>query len=157
MDRQEGNVIVLYRKVMSVQQQLEFGSREVARAAILLSLSRSREEENALRSQMAADGVLTAAVDYGGEFVASVMRIVERAVIAAKREKVINETHHEEGAVAGAAREAIAQVTNKALGFSVGGKIGIARWGEHVAVAVFFGVGLVHLNEVCVGMGHRAI
>jgi hypothetical protein len=157
MDRQEGNSIVLYRKVMPVQQQLEFGSREVARAAILLSLSRSREEENALRSQMAADGVLTAAVDYGGEFVASVMRIVERAVIAAKREKVINETHHEEGAVAGAAREAIAQVTNKALGFSVGGKIGIARWGEHVAVAVFFGVGLVHLNEVCVGMGHRAI
>jgi hypothetical protein len=82
---------------------------------------------------------------------------VERAVVAAKREKVINETHHEEGAVAGAAREAIAQVTNKALGFSVGGKIGIARWGEHIAVAVFFGVGLVHLNEVCVGMGHRAI
>jgi hypothetical protein len=142
---------------MPVQQQLEFGSREVARAAILLSLSRSREEESALRNQMALDGVLTAAVDYGGEFVASVMRIVERAVIAAKREKVINETHHEEGAVAGAAREAIAQVTNKALGFSVGGKIGIARWGEHVAVAVFFGVGLVHLNEVCVGMGHRAI
>lgn len=140
-----------------MQQQLEFGSREVARAAILLSLSRSREEESSLRNQMAQDGVLTAAVDYGGEFVASVMRIVERAVIAAKREKVINETHHEEGAVAGAAREAIAQVTNKALGFSVGGKIGIARWGEHVAVAVFFGVGLVHLNEVCVGMGHRAI
>ena len=29
--------------------------------------------------------------------------------------------------------------------------------GEHVAVAVFFGIGLVHLNEVCIGMGHRAI
>jgi hypothetical protein len=145
------------RKVEKMLQQLEIGSREVARAAILLSLSRSREEETALRSQMAADGLSTAAVDYGGEFVASVMRIVERAVVAAKREKVINETHHEEGAVAGAAREAIAQVTNKALGFSVGGKIGIARWGEHIAVAVFFGVGLVHLNEVCVGMGHRAI
>lgn len=137
--------------------QMESGSREVARAAIMLSLTHSREEENALRSQMALDGIKTAAVDYGGEFVASVMRIVERAVIAAKRENVIGETHHEEGAVAGAAREAIAQVTNKALGFSVGGKIGIARWGEHIAVAVFFGVGLVHLNEVCVGMGHRAI
>ncbi len=137
--------------------QMESGSREVARAAIMLSLTHSREEENALRSQMALDGIKTAAVDYGGEFVASVMRIVERAVIAAKRENVIGETHHEEGAVAGAAREAIAQVTNKALGFSVGGKIGIARWGEHIAVAVFFGVGLVHLNEVCIGMGHRAI
>jgi hypothetical protein len=140
-----------------MQRQMEIGSREVARAAILLSLSRGREEETALRGQMAADGLQTAAVDYGGEFVTSVMRIVERAVIAARREGVIGETHHEEGAVAGAAREAIAQVTNKALGFSVGGKIGIARWGEHVAVAVFFGVGLVHLNEVCVGMGHRAI
>ena len=38
-----------------------------------------------------------------------------------------------------------------------GGKIGVARSGEHVAVAVFFTVGLVHLNEVVVGMGHRAI
>lgn len=45
----------------------------------------------------------------------------------------------------------------KALGLSVGGKIGVARHGEHVAVAVFFGIGLVHLNEVCIGMGHRAI
>ena len=44
-----------------------------------------------------------------------------------------------------------------ALGLSVGGKIGVARQGEHVAVAVFFGIGLVHLNEVCIGMGHRAI
>ncbi len=140
-----------------MQLEIMGGSREVARAAIMLSMSRTREEENALRARLQEEGILTAAVDYGGEFVASVMRIVERAVIAAKRERVISETHHEEGAVAGAAREAISQVTGKALGFSVGGKIGIARWGEHVAVAVFFGVGLVHLNEVCVGMGHRAI
>ena len=59
--------------------------------------------------------------------------------------------------MAGAAREALSQVTTKALGLSVGGKIGVARHGEHVAVAVFFGIGLVHLNEVCIGMGHRAI
>ena len=63
----------------------------------------------------------------------------------------------EEGGVAGAAREALNQVTPKALGMSVGGKIGIARSGEHVAVAVFFNIGLGHLDEVCVGLGHRAI
>ena len=62
-----------------------------------------------------------------------------------------------QGGVAGAAREALNQVTPKALGMSVGGKIGIARSGEHVAVAVFFNIGLGHLDEVCVGLGHRAI
>lgn len=132
-------------------------SREVARAAILLSMTSSREEEAALKAQLLTREVRGAAADYGGEFVQSVMKIVERAVVAAKRENVIGETHHEEGAVAGAAREALSQVTAKALGLSVGGKIGVARHGEHVAVAVFFGIGLVHLNEVCIGMGHRAI
>ena len=125
-------------------------SREVARAAILLSMTASREEEAALKEKLLAQEIQGVAADYGGEFVQSV-------VVAAKREHVIGETHHEEGAVAGAAREALSQVTTKALGLSVGGKIGVARQGEHVAVAVFFGIGLVHLNEVCIGMGHRAI
>ncbi|MDD2648433.1 MAG: HutP family protein [Eubacteriales bacterium] len=133
------------------------GSRDVARSAILIALTRTREEETNMRAAFSAQGILSAAVDYGGDFVQSVSKIVERAVVAAKREKIIGETHHEEGAVAGAAREAVAQVMNKALGLSVGGKIGVARSGDHIAVAVFFGVGLLHLNEVCVGMGHRAI
>ena len=132
-------------------------SREVARAAIMLAMTATREEEAELKAGLPARGIRGAAVDYGGEFIASVMKIIERSVVAAKREQVIGETHREEGAVAGAAREAVSQVADKALGLSVGGKIGIARGGEHVAVAVFFGVGLVHLNEVCVGMGHRAI
>lgn len=132
-------------------------SREVARAAIMISMTSNREEETQLKQTLSAKGILAAAVDYGGEFMPAIMKLVERAVVAAKREKLIGETHYEEGAVAGAAREAISQVTTKALGLSIGGKIGIARHGEHVAVAVFFGIGLVHLNEVCVGMGHRAI
>lgn len=135
----------------------EGDSREVARSAIMLAMTATREEETAMKAQLLEIGVLGAAADYGGEFVQSVMKIVERAVVAAKRENVIGDTHHEEGAVAGAAREALSQVTGKALGLSVGGKIGVARHGEHVAVAVFFGIGLVHLNEVCVGMGHRSI
>lgn len=132
-------------------------SREVARAAIALAMTSSREEESARKQEMSDKGISAAACDYGGEFVQSVMRIVERAVVAAKREGLIGDVHHEEGAVAGAAREALSQITTKALGLNVGGKIGVARHGEHVAVAVFFGIGLVHLNEVCIGLGHRAI
>lgn len=132
-------------------------SREVARAAIMLAMTATREEEAAMKSDLQARGIRGAAIDYGGEFLQSVMKIIERSVVAAKRERVIDDTHREEGAVAGAAREAVSQVSGKALGLSVGGKIGVARSGEHVAVAVFFGVGLIHLNEVCVGMGHRAI
>lgn len=132
-------------------------SREVARAAIMLAMTATREEEAGLKAQLLAQGIRGAAADYGGEYLQSVMKMIERSVVAAKRERVIDDTHREEGAVAGAAREAIGQVAGKALGLSVGGKIGVARSGEHVAVAVFFGVGLAHLNEVCVGMGHRAI
>ena len=132
-------------------------SREVARAAIALAMTSSREEESARKQEMSDKGISAAACDYGGEFVQSVMRIVERAVVAAKREGLLGNIHHEEGAVAGAAREALSQITTKALGLNVGGKIGVARRGEHVAVAVFFGIGLVHLNEVCIGLGHRAI
>ena len=133
------------------------GSREVARAAIELSMSGSREDEQRLRKMLMLDGISAAAADFGGDFLPGIMRIVERAVVAAKREQVIGESHLEEGGVAGAAREALNQVTHKALGMSVGGKIGIARCGEHVAVALFFSIGLGHLDEVCIGLGHRAI
>ncbi len=132
-------------------------SRVVARAALSLAMTADREEESALKRRLQDQGVRGAASDYGGDFVTSVIRIIERAVVAAKREGVISDSHQEEGAVAGAARDALAQITQKALGLSVGGKIGIARSGEHVAVALFFTVGLVHLNEVCVGLGHRAV
>jgi len=137
--------------------QSSMESREVARAAIELAMTATREEEAEAKQRLLGKGIQSVAADYGGEFVQSVMKMVERAVVAARREHVIGDTHHEEGAVAGAAREAISQVASKALGLSVGGKIAVARAGEHVAVAVFFGIGLVHLNEVCVGMGHRAI
>ncbi len=132
-------------------------SRDVARAAITLAMTTSREDEAAKRQSLAAQGIRTAASDFGGDFVTSVMKIIERAVVIAKREGLIGEKSHEEGAVAGAAHDAVTQVTDKAMGLNVGGKIGVARAEGHVAVALFFTVGLVHLNEVCVGMGHRAV
>ncbi|MCR4435574.1 MAG: HutP family protein [Clostridiales bacterium] len=135
----------------------DYGSREIATAAIKLALTVDRHEEKQMQSEFAKSGIHTAAVDYGGEFITSVMKIVERAVVSSKREGVIADSHVEEGAVAGATREALSQIMPKALGLNVGGKIGIARYRDHVSVAIFFGIGLLHLNEVSIGIGHRAV
>ena len=62
-----------------------------------------------------------------------------------------------EGAVAGATHEALEQVVKKATGFNVGGKIGIARSGEHLCVAIYLGVGVLNLNEIAVGLAHRSL
>lgn len=122
-----------------------------------MAITETREEEARVKRELASQNIKAAAVDYGGEFASSVNRIVERAVVAAKREGVIRETHVDEGAVAGATREALSQLVTKAMGLNIGGKIGIARQGEHIAVAVFFGIGLLHLDEVAIGLGHRAL
>lgn len=132
-------------------------SRDVARAAISLAMTASREDEANQKQRLSELEIRSAASDFGGDFVTSVMKIIERAVVIAKREGLIGEKDHEEGAVAGAAHDAVTQITDKAMGLNVGGKIGVARAGGHVAVAIFFTVGLVHLNEVCVGLGHRAV
>lgn len=133
------------------------GSKDISRIAIQMSLSESREEERKLQEHFLKVGVHTAAVDYGGEFVSSITKIIERCIVAAKREGVIKDTHAEEGAVAGAAHEAFSQMISKAMGLNIGGKIGIARYNDHICVALFFGIGLLHLNEVAIGLGHRAI
>ncbi|HBT20502.1 MAG TPA: hut operon positive regulator HutP [Peptococcaceae bacterium] len=136
---------------------MNYGSKGVAATAIQMALTENREEEAKLKKKFAEIGIAAAAVDYGGEFINSVKKIVERAVVAAKREGVIKESHSEEGAVAGATREALSQIVPKALGLNVGGKIGIARYQDHISVAIFFGIGLLHLDEVAIGLGHRAI
>ena len=135
----------------------QYGSREIASAAIKIALSADRLEEKNMQAEYMKLGISTAAVDYGGEFITSVMKIIERAVVSAKREGVIQDCHIEEGAVAGAAREALSQIMPKAIGLNVGGKIGIARFNEHLSVAIFLGIGLLHLNEVSIGLGHRVV
>lgn len=132
-------------------------SRRVARAAMTMALTADHPEEQERKQALRTDSIRATAVDFGGDFLSSLRRIVERAVVAAKREGVISPVHSEEGAVAGATHEALLQVGRKAMGLSVGGKIGVARQGDHVAVAVFFGVGLGHLDEVAVGLAHRAV
>ena len=133
------------------------GSKEVAVAAVKMAMTTSREEEKAVCKMFANTDIKTAAIDYGGEFSTAVPKIIERAVVAAKREGLIGESHAEEGAVAGAAHEAISQIYNKAIGLNLGGKIGLARSEGHFTVCVFFAVGLLNLNDIAMGLGHRAI
>ena len=133
------------------------GSKAVAAAAIALALTPDRETERSLRQQYAKQDLKTAAVDFGGEFLPAISKIIEHAVVAARREGLTDGTHLEEGAVTGAAREAIAQIMPKAMGLNLGGKIAVARHQDHVGVAIFCGIGLLHLDEVAVGLGHRAI
>ena len=106
---------------------MESNSKQVARAALQMAMTASREEENALKEKLRAEGIRAAAVDYGGDALGAVKTIIERGVVAAKREFLIRDTHSEEGAVAGATHEAFLQVLPKALGLSIGGKIGLAR------------------------------
>jgi len=134
-----------------------FGSKDIASAAIKIALTSDRNEEKQMQAEFVSIGIYTAAADYGGEFITSVMKIVERAVVSSKREGVISDSHVEEGAVAGATHEALTQIIPKAMGLNVGGKIGIARYKDHISVAIFFGIGLLHLNEVSIGLGHRVL
>ncbi|MDD4094977.1 MAG: HutP family protein [Oscillospiraceae bacterium] len=132
-------------------------SKITASSAIKIALTMTREEEAELKNKLLEQNIRAAAADFGGEFISSVSKIIERCIVAAQREGIITSTHLEEGALAGAAREAISQITSKAIGLNVGGKIGIARFNDHISVCMFFGIGLLHLNEIAVGLGHRAI
>ncbi len=135
----------------------DYGSKDIAAFAIKAALTKDREEEKSFKEDTSSKGISCCAIDFGGEFISSVNKIVERSVVGAKREGLIGSSHSEEGAVAGAAREALAAIMTKAIGLNAGGKIGIARFNEHITVCIFCGIGLLHLNEVAIGLGHRVI
>ncbi len=134
-----------------------YGSKAVAKVALRMALTETREEEGQEKRKNAQLGIRSAAVDFGGAYLEIINKIVEHAIVAGKREGLIGDTHSEEGAVAGAAREALSQIQNKAIGLNVGGKLGLARYQDHLSIAVFLGVGLLHLDEVAVGLAHRTI
>ncbi|SCM80293.1 HutP family protein [uncultured Sporomusa sp.] len=135
----------------------EITSIDVGRAALRMAISETRQDEHDTRQLLAKRNLQTVAVDFGGEFIPSVKKIIERAVVAAQRQNLVPSNHVGEGAVAGAVHAALEQVSAKAVGLNVGGKIGIARHGEHLCVAVYFGVGVLNLNEVAVGLAHRSL
>ena len=135
----------------------KFDSIDVARAAIRLALTPTREAEEKYISSIAESGVKAAAVDIGGDITTSIHVVIERAIIASRKAGVTRENHVQDGAIAGAAREAVTQIVEKAIGLNGGGKIAIARFGEHLSVCIFMSIGLLHLNDVVIGLGHRSL
>lgn len=131
-------------------------STKVAKIATKMAIS-SREEEETLKLEYKEKDYLVTAVNIGGNINDSIHKILERALVASKRNGLIREEHLHEGAVIGATRDALMQVESRANGQNVGGKIGIARKGEHLSVCIFLSIGLLHLDEVVIGIGHRAI
>ena len=66
-----------------------YGSRQISSVAIEMAITKTREEEIEKKAVYGEQGIKTAAVDCGGEFISSVKKFIERAVVAAKREGVI--------------------------------------------------------------------
>ena len=135
---------------------MNMNSVEVAKAAIRLAIS-TREEEKTIIEELEKSGIKSTAVDIGGDLINSIPKIIERALVASKKTGIIKDTHVHEGGVVGAAKEAISQVDSKALGLNFGGKLGIARCGEHLVVCLFISIGLLHLNDLAIAVGHRSI
>ena len=91
---------------------MDAGSKHVCKAAINMALSEDRDQEAKLKEEYKHDGIKVVAIDFGSDFNSAVKKILERAVVASKREGLIDDSHAEEGAVAGAAHEAIVQISN---------------------------------------------
>ncbi|MDO5517362.1 MAG: HutP family protein [Clostridium sp.] len=135
---------------------MESNSTKIAKIATRMAIC-EREEEDSLKKLYAEKNIKVTAVNVGGNINSSISKILESALVASKRNGLIREEHLHEGAVIGATRDAIIQVENRASGQNVGGKIGIARGGEHISVCIFLSIGLLHLDEVVIGIGHRSL
>ena len=135
---------------------MESNSTKIAKIATKMAIC-NRNEEEELKRYYIEQGIKVTAVNIGGNINSSISKILESALVAAKRNQLIREEHLHEGAVIGATRDAIMQISNRANGQNVGGKIGIARGGEHVSVCIFLNIGLLHLDEVVIAIGHRSL
>jgi len=135
---------------------MESNSTRIAKIATKMAIC-NRNEEDDLKKNYNEQGIKVTAVNIGGNINTSISKILESALVAAKRNDLIREEHLHEGAVIGATRDAIIQISNRANGQNVGGKIGIARGGEHITVCIFLSIGLLHLDEVVIGIGHRSL
>ena len=56
-------------------------SIEIGRAALKIAVTGSRSEEQRIKQELAEQGIRSTAVDFGGEFIPSIVKIVERAVV----------------------------------------------------------------------------
>ena len=92
-----------------------YSSLDVAKAAIKVSMTGSRTEEEEVVRELKEQGIHATAVDIGGNLIQSIPKIIERAIIAARKTHVTKESFVLDGAVAGATRDAIMQVSMKPL------------------------------------------
>ena len=134
-----------------------YSSLDVAKAAIKVSMTGSRTEEEEVVRELKEQGIHATAVDIGGNLIQSIPKIIERAIIASRKTHVTKESFVLDGAVAGATRDAIMQVSMKATGLNAGGKIAIARCGENLKDCIFLSIGLLHLDDVVIGLAHRSV
>lgn len=134
-----------------------YDSTDVAKAAIKLAITSSRSAEEQLIKKLEEKDIRGIAVDVGGNIIDTIHIVIERAILASRRNGITTECHVDDGAIAGAAKDAIMQIAVKSAGLNGGGKIGICRHKEHLSVCIFMSIGLLHLNEVVIGLGHRSI
>lgn len=134
-----------------------YDSVDVARAAVKLAITADRRQEEQLIAELNEKDIHGAAVDIGGDIIHSIHLVIERAIVASKKSGIVKGGHLQDGAIAGASREAIMQIAARATGLNGGGKVAICRHKEHLSVCVFMSIGLLHLNEVVIGLGHRSL
>lgn len=66
-------------------QEKKFGSKKIASTAIKMALTESREEEKSLKAVFSQEGIRVAAVDFGGESLVAIPKVIERALVASKK------------------------------------------------------------------------
>ena len=91
---------------------------------------------------------------YQGNIINSIPKVLESTLVSARKKFSRRQTCLG-GAILGATKARY--VVEKASGFHAGGKVGVARCGEHIVVCIFLSIGLLHLDEVVIGLGHRVI
>ena len=131
-------------------------TKEVCNSAIEIVISSDIESEKIIKQRLFKRGIKGAGISYGGDFIKGIPTIIERVIIAAKKEGIIDDQIGE-AAIIGATKEAISHIVDKATGFNIGGKIAVARCKNHIAVVVYFSVGMLNLDEIVLGLGHRMI
>lgn len=134
-----------------------YDSVDIARFSVKLAITENRTNEETFIKELMAKDVKAVAIDVGGNVLEAVHIIIEKAIHASRKSGVTKECHVEDGAIAGAAREAITQIANRSMGLNGGGKIAICRHKEHLSICIFMSIGLLHLNEVVIGLGHRSL
>ena len=66
-----------------------YSSIEIGRAALHIALTANRAEEMRVKERLAKQGIKSTAVDFGGEFIPSIVKSIERAVVAAQRQGLV--------------------------------------------------------------------